>query len=91
MITQSFTDIRRLDATIEYTSMSDLLKGFRQYLEREAGMPIERLDANAAFLLYDLCEFLKLGAPQRQKILGRSATNFVDREFATQVSLPVVH
>jgi hypothetical protein len=90
MVTKALTDIRRMDATLEYRNMSDLLKGFREYLEREAGTPVERLDANAALVLHDLCEFLRLGEPQRQKVLGRSAVAFVNAELATRVKLPII-
>jgi hypothetical protein len=90
MVTRALTDIRRLDAALEYRNVSDLLKGFREYLEREAGTPIERLDANAALVLHDLCEFLRLGEPQRQKVLGHSAVAFVNAELATRVRLPII-
>ena len=91
MAMRTLADIRRLDATLEYRNMSDLLADFRRYLEREAGTPIERLDVNAALLLHDLCEFLELGEPQRQKVLGWSAAAFVKAELDARVSLPVVH
>ena len=88
---RTLVDIRRLDATLEYRNMSDLLADFRKYLEREAGTPIERLEANAALLLHDLCEFLELGEPQRQKVLGKSGVAFVKTELDTRVKLPVIH
>ncbi len=87
----TLVDTGRLDAIIEYRNMSDLLADFRRYLEREAGTPIERLDANAALLLHDLCVFLKLGEPQCQKVLGKSAVNFINAELDTRVTLPVTH
>ena len=91
MAMRMLADTRRLDATLEYRNMSDLLADFRRYLEREAGTPVERLDVNAALLLHDLCEFLELGEPQRQKVLGRSAAAFVKAELDARVSLPVIH
>jgi len=91
MAMQVLADTRRLDATLEYRNMSDLLKGFRQYLEREAGTPIERLDANAALILHDLCQFLKLGEAQRQKVLGRSAVTFVATELDARINLTTRH
>ena len=92
MAMRQLIDARRLDATLEYRNVSDLLKGFREYLEHEAGIPIERLDANAALILYDLCGFLRLGEPQRQKVLGRrqsllsmrSLTRRLDRQWFTK-------
>jgi len=88
---RALADIRKMEVGIEYRSMSDLLADFRRYLEREAGTPVERLDANAALLLHDLCQFLKLGGPQRQKVLGRSAASYVEAQLDTQVRLPVIH
>ena len=77
--------------TLQYKSMSDLLKGFRQYLEHEASTPVERIETNAALFLHDLCRFLELGEAQRQKVLGRSAVAFIEAELELQVKLPVVH
>ena len=88
---RALADIRKMEVGIEYRSMSDLLADFRRYLEREAGTPVERLDANAALLLHDLCQFLKLGGPQRQKVLGWSAASYVEAQLDTQVRLPVIH
>ncbi len=82
---------QRLVAGIEYKTMSGLLADFRKYVERDAGMPVERLEVNAALLLNDLCDFLDLGESQRQKVLGRSATAFIQAELATRVNLPVIH
>ena len=76
---------------IQYKSMSDLLKGFRQYLEREAGTPVERIETSAALFLNDLCNFLELGEPQRQRVLGRSAVAFIEAELETRVRLPRIH
>jgi hypothetical protein len=91
MALQPLVDIRRLDATLEYRNMSDLLADFRKYLEKDAGAPVQRIEANAALFLSDLCEFLRLGESQRQKVLGRAATSFVAMELAQQVKLPVIH
>jgi len=91
MAMRQLIDTRRLDATLGYRNVSDLLKGFREYLEHEAGTPIERLDANVALILHDLCEFLELGEPQRQKVLGRSAVAFIHAELDAQVRPAVVH
>jgi hypothetical protein len=91
MTIRQLVDTRQLDAELQYRNMSDLLKDFRQHLEREAETPIEQLDTNAALLLHDLCMFLKLGEPQRQKVLGRSAVAFVKAELDARVRLPVIH
>ena len=88
---RTLADVRRMDVGIEYRNMSDLLAAFRKYLEREAGMPIERLDTNAALVLHDLCQFLELGKPERHKVLGRSAVAFVEAQLSTRVQLPVIH
>ncbi len=91
MATQTFVDVRKFDATLEYRNMSDLLADFRKYIEADAGTPIERLEVNGALFLHDLCQFLQLGLQQRQKVLGRNATQFVAKELAAQVRLPVIH
>jgi hypothetical protein len=87
----TLADTRRMEVGVEYRNMSDLLADFRKYLERDAGTPVERLDANAALLLHDLCQFLKLGGPQQQKVLGRSAASYVEVQLNTRVRLPVIH
>ncbi len=92
MAMRQLTDIMPVaQPVIQYKSMSDLLKSFRQYLEREADTPVERLEANAALFLNDLCNFLELGEPQRQKVLGRSAVAFIEAELKTRIKLPVIH
>ena len=91
MAMRRLIDIRRLDATLEYRNMSDLLKDFRQYLEHEAGAPVERIETSAALFLYDLCQFLELGEPQRQKVMGKSAATFVNATLVRRVRLPVIH
>ncbi len=91
MAMRRLIDIRRLDARLEYRNMSDLLKDFRQYLEREAGTPVERIETSAALFLNDLCQFLELGEAQRQKVLGRSAVAFIHAELDALVRPPVIH
>jgi hypothetical protein len=91
MAMRTLVDTRRLDATLEYRSMSDLLADFRRYLEKDAGAPVERIETSAALFLYDLCEFLGLGEPQRAKVLGKSGVAFVKAELDSRVSLPVIH
>jgi len=88
---RTLTDLRRLEDAIELQNMSDLLADFRRHVERKAGTPIEQLDANAALLLHDLCEFLKLGAPQRQKVLGHSAAVFVHAVLLSDDRLSIIH
>jgi hypothetical protein len=79
------------DMTIQYASVSDLLKSFRQYLESEAGQPVQRIETNAAFFLYDLCEFLELGQAQRMKVLGKGTVVWIASELAERIKLPVIH
>ncbi len=79
------------DIEVQYASVSDLLKAFRQYLEREAGTPVQRIETNGALFLHDLCKFLELGEPQRQKVLGKSAVVWIASELETHVKLPVIH
>ena len=88
---RTLADIRHMEVGLEYRNMSDLLADFRKYLERDAGMPIERLDTSAALILHDLCQFLELGKLQRHKVLGRSAVAFVEAQLNTRVQLPVIH
>ena len=88
---RTLTDIRRLDAELEYRNLSDLLKDFRLSLEHDAGAPVERIETSAALFLYDLCQFLELGEPQRQKVLGRSAVAFIRAELDALVRPPVIH
>ncbi len=90
MALQPLVDIRRLDASLQYSTVSDLLRDFRRYIEREAGVPVERIELNGALLLDDLCRFLRLGEQQRQKVLGRSAAAFVDATLDERVTLPVI-
>ena len=84
---RTLADIRHMGAEIEYRNMSDLLADFREYLEGEAGVPVEGLDMNAALMLHDLCQFLELGVPQRRKVLGLSALAFVEGK----VNQSVIH
>ncbi len=84
------TDLQLNDA-IEHPDLSDLLAQFRRHVEREAGTPVEQLDANAALLLHDLCEFLKLDAPQRQRVLGQPAVAFVHMVLLADDRLSIIH
>ena len=91
MTMKRLTDIMPIaQPVIQYRSMSDLLKSFRQYLEREASIPVERIETNAALFLHDLCRFLELGEAQRQKVLGQSAVAFIEAELESRIKLPVV-
>lgn len=84
-------NINRIVAGIEYRNMSDLLADFRKYIEKDADAPIQTIDVNAALFLHDLCKFLNLGEPQRQRVLGKSAKVFVESELDTRVSVPMIH
>ena len=87
---KSRTDLQ-LNDTIEHPDLSDLLVQFRRHVERKPGTPVEQLDANAALLLNDLCEFLKLDAPQRQRVLGHSAVTFVHMVLLADDRLSIIH
>ena len=63
---------------VEVKSMTTLLTDFRQQLERENGGTINRLEANTAELLSDLCRFLGLSDQNRRKVLGTNGTRHVD-------------
>ena len=76
---------------LEYKDMSKLLVGFRKYLEREHGQPVQTLEVNAALLLHDFVIFLGLDQQQREKVLGGSATAFVDALLDERYGLPVVN
>jgi hypothetical protein len=62
--------------TVEYACMSDLLKQFRQFIEEQAGQPVQEVEINAALLLSDLCLFLGLDAGNQVKVLGVPAHIF---------------
>jgi len=87
MALQTFVDTRKLDASLQYTTMSHLLVDFRQYIEREAGVPIERIELNGALFLNDLCRFLRLGEAQRERVLGKSAVSYVEQTLDGWVGL----
>ena len=76
---------------IEYATMSGLLADFRQNLECDSGQPIESMELNAALVLHDLCQFLGLGEEQRQKVLGRKATVYLERALSERIDLSRVH
>ena len=78
--------------TIQYRTMSDLLRDFRHYLEREAGEPIQQIEAPAALILNDLCTFLMLSDSLKRKVLGTSALAWVNSQLGDQPNkLPVIH
>ena len=82
----SFPGFSQVTERVEYRYMSDLLAGFRKYIEKDAGEPIQRMEVNAALLLNDLCDFLVLGDKQRRTVLGKSAAAFVQDELDSRVS-----
>ena len=88
---RTLTTVRDLPADVTYTSLDALLADFRRFLEKDAGVPIERLELNVALVLYDLCCFIKLANTQRRKVLGKTAAAFVEAELAQRMTLPVVH
>jgi hypothetical protein len=84
----SLPTIPRWVKGVEYSTVSTLLADFRRYIEKDAGEPVERLEVNGAMFLDDLCKFLGLEEPLRQKVLGRSAANFIKTELDATVTIP---
>lgn len=76
---------------VEVKSLTALLADFRQQLERESGASINRLDANTAELLSDLCRFLGLSDQNRRKVLGANGTRHVDIIEQTPSSITIKH
>jgi hypothetical protein len=77
---------------IQYESMTDLLTHFRQTLERENSQSIQELDAvNAAMILSDLCVFLGLSDQNRRKILGATASTWIDQMMSKSAQLTIRH
>jgi hypothetical protein len=77
---------------IQYESMTDLLTHFRQTLERENNQSIQELDAvNAAMILSDLCVFLGLSDQNRRKILGATASTWIDQMISKSAQLTIRH
>lgn len=72
---------------IEFVSISNELFRFRCKLENEAEKPIHELEVNAAMLLSDLAEHLKLGAAQHDSILGQPAVDFIAALMSERVRL----
>jgi hypothetical protein len=77
----------RLIPGVECKNMSAILADFRRYIEREAGVPIERIELNGALLMNDLCRFLRLGEEQRERVLGKSAVSYVEQTLDGWVGL----
>lgn len=84
----SFTNGVKL---VEVKSLTALLVDFRQQLERESGGSINRLDANAAELLSDLCRFLSLSDQNRRKVLGVNGARYLDMVEHAQSVTTVRH
>lgn len=64
-------------------NLSDLLAGFRQQLERDAGVPtIDLIETNAALFLSDLCNYLGFSPELRDKVIGEQAAA-TTRDFIT--------
>ncbi len=76
---------------VQFISLTQELARFRLHLEAEADEPIQQMEVNAALFLSDLCQFLQLGAPQQQQILGEAATEYAQSISETLVRLPTVH
>jgi hypothetical protein len=85
------SSISRTVKGLEYTTMSRLLADFRKQLERDLGARTDQIELNGALLLHDLCVYLKLGDKQRQEVLGRHGTAFVDTVLAASVTTPLHH
>jgi hypothetical protein len=76
---------------LQYKDMTSLLVDLRRFLEREHGQPVQTLEVNAALLLHDLAIFVGLDQQQREKVLGKPATAFVDALLDERYGLPVVN
>ena len=74
---------------LQYKDMTSLLVSFRKYLEREHGQPVQTLEVNAALLLHDFVIFLGLEQQQREKVLGKPATAFVEALLDVRYGVPV--
>lgn len=71
---------------VEFISLTQELMRFRQQLEIEAGEPLCGLEVDAALLLSDLCNFLKLGPTQKALILGEQGTAYLVAVLQAKVS-----
>ncbi len=76
---------------VEVKSLTALLADFRQQLEHDSGASVNRVDANAAELLSDLCRFLGLSDQNRRKVLGMSGTRHVDAVDRTTSAITIKH
>jgi hypothetical protein len=81
------TSVARSIAGIEYKNVAFLLADFRRYIEREADVPIERIELNGALLLNDLCRFFRLQEGERQRVLGHAAAAYVEQVLDGWVGL----
>jgi len=77
---------------VEFVSLTQELRRFRQRLETEAeGTPLHLLEVNAADLLSDLCLHLGLGQKQHDEILGVNNVRYLEAVRTQPVSLTVKH
>ncbi len=76
---------------VKVESLTTLLTNFRQQLERENGNTINRIDANAAELLSDLCRYLELSDSNRRKVIGANGARHVDLVEGAFVNSTVRH
>lgn len=76
---------------VKVESLTTLLTNFRQQLERENGNTINRIDANVAELLSDLCHYLELSDSNRRKVIGANGARHVDLAEGMFVNSTVRH
>lgn len=80
-------EIQKSIKGVEYFSLADALRHFRETFEREAGRPAYGMEVNAALLLDDLCEFLQLAPKHQARVLGTRGAAFVHSLKADRVCL----
>ncbi len=76
---------------VKVESLTTLLTNFRQQLERENGNTINRIDANVAELLSDLCRYLELSDSNRRKVIGANGARHVDFVEGAFVNSAIKH
>lgn len=78
--------ISRYVKGVEYATLARMMTDFRAQLEREAGMPLYRLEASAADWLADLCLFFGFSKESTARVLGKSFV-VVERGYDERIQL----
>lgn len=76
---------------VEYFSLGDALRHFKQTVEKETGQPIYLLEVNACEFLDDIMKWIGLGENKRKEVLGRNATTYLVTIESERVSIPAKH